>query len=289
MDTEKMLRSIAIGLAFPFLFICRSVAADEPAADKAAKRDVVWLWTMGPKMVEGWANNQKVPVDAVCSAEKLIEFYGNDHVMYFENGPHTADVARRFSKADKLILSCEDVSDEKSGTLESLGSCPNLEGVIIDDFSNNLAKYPPESLAAMHRRLKARGENLQLYTVVYTRDLEQDFKPYLPSIDVVSLWIWESKDLPDLDRHLERCRKVFPGKPIVLGLYVYEYPKAEFVPMDLVQFEFRKARDYSRRGLIAGYQVLGSYFTKELETPQARWVRGFIKNAPNSKTPSDGR
>lgn len=252
-------------------------ATEEPSPNKTEKRDVVWLWTMGPKMVEGWANNQKVPVDAVCDADKLIEFYGNDHVMYFENGPHTPDVARRFSKADKLILSCDSAVDDKSEPLESLGPCPNLAGVIIDDFSNNLDKYPPDSLARIHRRLKARGDDLQLYTVVYTRDLGLDFKPYLPSIDVVSLWIWESKDLPDLDRHIERCREAFPNKPIVLGLYVYEYPKADFVPLDLVQFEFRKARDYSRRGLIAGYQVLGSYFTKELETPQARWVRDFLR------------
>jgi len=125
---------------------------------------------------------------------------------------------------------------------------------------------------------EARGADLKLYAVVYTRDLNLDFKPYLPLIDVVSLWVWESKDLPGLDRHLERCREVFPGKPIVLGLYLFEYPKNQFMPLNLVQFEFRTARDYYRRGLIDGYQVLGSYFAKELKTPQAGWVRDFIQH-----------
>jgi len=262
---------IAAGLAISWLLACHFAGAGEPATttpQKVEKQDEVWLWTMGPAMTEWWAKQQK-PLEAVCSAEQLIEFYGARHVMYFENAPHTREVAKRFARADKLVLS--------AGSLESLGPCPNLAGIIIDDFSSNLSKHTPDSLADIHRRLKARDARLNLYTVIYTMHFNLDFKPFLPFIDVVSLWVWQSKDLADLDRHLERCREIFPGKPIVLGLYVYEYPKSQFIPLELVQFEFRKARDYTRRGLIDGYQVLGSYFVKELQTPQARWVRDFIR------------
>jgi hypothetical protein len=278
MATRRMLHSISTGLAISCLLVCHPAVAEEPAPQKIEKRDEVWLWTMGPELNKGWAKTNNIPTEAVCSAEQLIEFYGARRVMYFEDGAHKPEVAKRFARADKLILSCGYVLGGKSGTLESLGPCPNLAGIIIDDFSPpNVAHYTPDSLAGIHSSLKKRGADLKLYAVIYTRDLDLDYKPYLPSIDVVSLWVWERKDLPDLDRHLEHCRKIFPGKPIVLGLYVYDYSKSEFMPLDLLQFEFRKARDCYRRGLIDGYQVLGSYFLKELQTPQARWVRDFIQ------------
>jgi hypothetical protein len=274
-------QSIPAGLAISWLLAGHLAVAGEPAtpvaqkAQKAEKQEEVWLWTMGPDLNEGWAKSQKISTQDVCSAEQLIKFYGARQVMYFESRPHTPEVAKRFAQAERLVLSSA-VFGAKSESLESLGPCPNLAGMIIDDFSSNISRYTPASLADAHRRLKARGAHLKLYTVIYTMHFDLDFKPYLPFMDVVSLWVWESKDLGDLDRHLERCRKIFPGKPIVLGLYLYEYPHDRFVPLDLVQWEFRKARDYARRGLIDGYQVLGSYLAKELQTPQGRWVRDFI-------------
>jgi hypothetical protein len=234
---------------------------------------------MGPGLNEWWAKRNNIPVEAVCSASQLIEFYRVRHVMYFDSRPHTPEVAKLFAKMDELVLSLGDVLAFRSRPgLEALGPCPNLVGGIVDDLSSNIpgGKYTPDSVATIYRRLKACGSHLKLYAVIYTRNFDLDFAAYLPHMDVVSLWVWQSRDLPELDRHVERCRELFPGKPIVLGLYLYEYPARRAMPIDLVQFEFRRARDYVRQGLIQGYQVLGSYLVEELATPQALWVRDFV-------------
>ena len=274
--------SLSAGLVLVCLSACRPAMGAEsgtPATQKTEKQDdEVWLWAVGP----GW----RIKGDK-CSEEQLIDFYGARCVMYFDDTkhfPHTPGVANRLAGAEKLVLSLS--YTDQGSVLESLGPCQNLKGVIIDDFSSDMANYKPEFLADAHRRLKASDPRLNLYTVIYTMHFDKDFKPFLPSIDVVSLWVWDSKDLADLDRHLERCRKIFPGKPIVLGLYLFDWSHNREMPMDLLQWEFRKARDYTRQGLITGYQVLGSYRPTELQTPQARWVRDFIHTAPATKSPA---
>jgi hypothetical protein len=267
--------SLSIALVLACLSAIDLTVAAEPAASttQEAKKDYdIWFWTIGPRMGEELKSKGER-----CSAEQMMDFYGASDVMYFDGlQPHTPEVAKRLARADKLVLSFR---TEHGTILESLGPCPNLKGIILDDFSTHMVdgKTKPDQLAKAHRQLKARDPRLNLYAVVYTMHFDKDFKPFLPYIDVVSLWVWRSKDLADLDRHLERCRKIFPGKPIVLGLYMYEWAANRPMPMDLLQMEFRKARDYARQGLISGYQVLSSYRVEELKSPQALWVRDFTR------------
>jgi len=240
------------------------------------EEEQVWLWTLGPGWVEYYAKRDGFSVDLVCPPEELMDFYGVRNVMHFDRQLHTADGLKCFESVDRLVLSV----DRGSG-LDEVEDCPNLVGAVVDDLSSNIPRgnYDPASLAAMYRKVKAAGERLQVYAVIYTMNFDIDYTPYMPYIDVVSLWIWDSNELPQLDEQMGRCRENFPGKPIVLGLYVHDYCNKHTVPLDLVQFEFQKAREYVGDGLIDGYQILGSYLRPELDTPQAKWVRDFVRRA----------
>jgi hypothetical protein len=240
-----------------------------------ADNEQVWIWTLGPGFAQSYARRKKFSTDLVCSPRQLIDFYRARRVMHFDTEPHTLQSLQPFQELDSLLLSL----DHEVG-LDAVADFPNLAGGIVDDLSSNIPKgrYNPESLAAIHRRLKAASPAFKLFAVIYTMNFGIDYAPYMSFIDVVSLWVWDSRDLPGLDQHVERCRQLFPGKPIVLGLYVHDYCNGRPMPLDLVQFEFEKARGYVRDGLIEGYQVLGSYLKPELETPQVLWAQDFIND-----------
>ena len=44
-------------------------------------------------------------------------------------------------------------------------------------------------------------------------------------MDLISFWVWNAKDLSNLDQYLDQCRELFPGKPINLGCYLRNYPE----------------------------------------------------------------
>ncbi len=89
--------------------------------------------------------------------------------------------------------------------------------------------------------------------------------------------MWQSKDLYDLDQHVERCLRLFPEKPVCLGLYLHGYgDQNTTLPMDRVRFQFKGAKRYLEEGKIEGIQILGSYLAEEFESEQAKWVAEFV-------------
>jgi hypothetical protein len=115
--------------------------------------------------------------------------------------------------------------------------------------------------------------------IIYTMHFGLDLKAYLPFIDVINLWIWRSIDLVHLDDYIDQCRQLFPNKPINLGLYLHDYGYTlDTLPLERVQFQFNKAREYLKTGKIEGMSILGSYLKTELKTEQAKWIAECVAN-----------
>jgi hypothetical protein len=89
------------------------------------------------------------------------------------------------------------------------------------------------------------------------------------------LWVWNSKDLPRLDDDLERCRRLFPGKPIKIGCYLRDYPNKAPVPMEMLKLQWGKVLRYLQEGKIVGYSILAAVLI-DGHQEQANWVRDFI-------------
>ncbi|MGQ9514127.1 MAG: hypothetical protein ACUVTL_03630 [Thermoproteota archaeon] len=156
----------------------------------------------------------------------------------------------------------------------------NIDGGIIDDFSSTYVsqeKMDAEQLAEVSRSLKMFNPRLKLYCVVYSTDLELDLKLYVPHIDVVTLWIWNNtRDLIALEEYVGKCKKVFPSKPVLVGLYLRDYPTSQAMPMELIEFEFRRTAELLDFGEIDGFIILGGFHIDK-HPEQARWVREFIE------------
>ena len=96
-----------------------------------------------------------------------------------------------------------------------------------------------------------------------------------PHIDVVTLWIWKSEDIVHMPEYVEQCRNLFPGKPIVMGVYLRDYTKVAPVPVELVKRQMEGIADLVEKERLSGYSILASVLI-DGHRPQADAVRDFI-------------
>lgn len=153
----------------------------------------------------------------------------------------------------------------------------NVIGGIIDDLGPG-TRTKPEGLRETHMALKKHNPSLQLYAVFYTHEFGRpEIREFLPYVDVVNVWIWNNtRDLVNIDLYISQCADVFPNKPILLGLYLYDFPTQQPMPMDLLEFEFKKAAQYVKEEKIVGFSILASSLIDHF--PQtAEWVRIYLE------------
>ena len=94
-------------------------------------------------------------------------------------------------------------------------------------------------------------------------------------MDVVTLWIWNSENIGRMREYVDQCRQLFPDKPIVMGVYLRDYPKVAPVPVDRVRRQMEGIADLFGKGKLAGYSILAAVLI-DGHRPQADAVRDFI-------------
>jgi hypothetical protein len=156
----------------------------------------------------------------------------------------------------------------------------NIKGAFFDDvLVDNRPKWEvisPDTYASIAAELKKSNPQLKLWARVYSQQLsEQGWAGFKPHMDVVSLWVQDSNDLTNLDRHVDRCREIFPDKPLMLGCYLWDFRTKSPVPSDLLKLQWQRVLKYVEARKIDGYVILGTYLIDSAQE-QARWVRDFI-------------
>ena len=137
---------------------------------------------------------------------------------------------------------------------------PNIIGGVVDDMIGNCGtKYSKKIYMEMHDALKSANPNLELYGVVYTHELDKPMaKRLVDCIDHVILWTWDKDQLMDLDVNIERCLRLFPGKPIMMGVFMFDYGLT-CLPSDVpsIRYQLEKSRKYLQEGKIQDIVILG--------------------------------
>jgi len=154
---------------------------------------------------------------------------------------------------------------------------PNIAGAIHDDARGLLKRegYGAEKYGAISAALKSSNPEMKLWTVVYTHELDDGWRDFLPHVDIVNLWVWKPEEIPALPENLEKCRAIFPGKPVIIGCYLRDYGKAAPVPMEFLQMQFEMTVGFIRDGKAAGFSILGAVLI-DGQLEQAEWARDFI-------------
>jgi len=174
----------------------------------------------------------------------------------------------------------ERVRDEAALVSQLSLRYPNITGAFHDDMLGLARRdnMTPERYAEVYAAVKSANPNLKLWVVVYTHELEApEWADFGQFMDIVNLWIWNSGDLVKQDEGIARCREVFPGKPIMMGAYLRDYPTVGPVPMEHVKVQWESIARNVEAGTLQGFSILsGNLIDGQLE--QAGWIRDFIAN-----------
>jgi hypothetical protein len=155
---------------------------------------------------------------------------------------------------------------------------PNVKGGYDDDLMGMIKKqgYTPDQYAPVYHELKKKNPNNKLWAVVYSHELEEkQWAQFAPYMDLISFWIWKKEDLPDLDRHINRCREVFPGKPISMGCYLRDWPSRTAMPAEMLKHQWERVVKYLQDGLISQFEIIEGMLIDWYPEP-SRWVKDFI-------------
>ena len=171
-----------------------------------------------------------------------------------------------------------------------LGSLPGEQSLALGQYYGNpknhfwrlvfclIGETLPDDYAARCDALKRHNPSLQLECVVYAHELEKTkfWKPLAPLMDVISFWVWGYQHLETLEDSLHQCIELFPGKPILMGCYLRDYPTAAPIPLEAIKRQWNTMAKALADKRIVGYDILGAVLI-DGQLEQATWVRDFIK------------
>lgn len=161
----------------------------------------------------------------------------------------------------------------------------HIEAVLIDDMLTSQRKkgLREEHIATLREQLAVSVPGIKMWGIVYTMNLKDPVLPaYLKLLDVVNLWTWDAEEIRNLDANFAAAEKLAAGKPIVLGLYLYDYGKNRQMPRELMQLQCEKALALARQGRVHG--VIFLLVNNAAET--VVWTRDWIRRAAGERVPS---
>lgn len=154
----------------------------------------------------------------------------------------------------------DDYADDARAAHAAAAAVGALEAVLLDDLTSQQVAgrgMPVAELARLCDLLRSGPRALQVWGVVYTMNLDHpQLSEYLEHLDVINLWTWRAEELHELETNLTRCEALAPGKPIVLGLYMYDYGDGRPMPLDLMEHQCEAALQWLREGRIKGMVFL---------------------------------
>jgi len=261
--------------------------------DSAPKTETSKFTKLGPNNLWVWGG--PTPYWGGSMADDTLvrgaKYFGADNVVYVY-GPTTEKMLSLHASFKHMLCqvnsNCrtpgaqEGLSDEENAERLSKLSLqyPNILGAICDDVTSNFLRVVlPEPFEARARALKKYNSALKMYGVVYVHELQRkDFSNIQPYMDVVNLWFWHMDEILEYDKHIQQCRKYFPGKKIVQGIFLHEYGISDSGNLPrLLTYQLDKAREYMTKGIVEGVIILGDREIKKW--PQsAETVRNYILN-----------
>jgi hypothetical protein len=196
------------------------------------------------------------------------------------NQPKDSDVWKPFEKNPGMIQAAHRFSELSK-------RCPQISGVIIDDFFNDFPKdMSLDDLRAlkdalMGKRIDDNGKvdssspvttpHLKLYIVVYEHHLGLTVDPRaLELLDGVCFWMWKQTDnYKNFDSYIDTVSRSYPNKEVIAGVYVRHSREVPIVPS--VHHIMERAVDLYAKGRINGLLIFSAIWLSREECKRERW------------------
>ena len=133
----------------------------------------------------------------------------------------------------------------------------NITGGIVDDFFSpeRMKRFTPEGLKKIKDKLNANG--LDFWCVLYNNQLDFELEEYMECFDGITFWVWGADKLDGVEEYLKKLFAIAKGKPVMLGIYLWDYLDDGTKAMDPVLFEKQLKRYF---GLLENGEIEGVIF-----------------------------
>lgn len=209
------------------------------------------LWNWGH--LEG-SHDKCIGKPCFMTPEGFAEEYGVPNAFIVSYGgniqPPFHDLAKRLSGlreikwsvlGDALTPLPEDELGNTNDILDVLEVGGNITGGVVDDFFSpkRMERFTPEVLKKIRAALNKAGRDF--WCVLYAHQLDMDLAPYLECFDGITFWIWKSEDIANNEAYLEKLFALAKDKPVMLGMYFWDYASNKEIPAELFERQLSTA------------------------------------------------
>ena len=166
---------------------------------------------------------------------------------------------------------------ETTAALDLARRCPNIVGLFMDDFfhEDGSGNHTPQQLEELKKRMVIDGRKLDLYVVLYQRQMKLPIAEHLKHCDKITLWTWHAEELKNLQQNFKRLEKLAPNHGLLLGLYTWDYPEKRPVPMPLMKKQCELGLRWLREGRLEGMIFLANT-VGDLDLEPMEYARKWI-------------
>jgi hypothetical protein len=268
--------------------VCRATDAPQTV------RDVMWAWgnpemtKPGPHTLATFAEASPAERAQLLGVPNIVmagQGLPNDKARADTLTKEVADFKRLVWEVtpDGTGLGPQFVYKDRMAQIRTLhDQHPQIEGVLLDDMSTGKMNrgLKPEHLRHIREQLGDQYPAVKIWGAVYSMSLSRPLmNECLKEIDVISLWVWKAQDVVHMEEYVAHCERVAPGKPIVLGLYLWDYDGNRPMPLDFLKQQCETALRLAHAGRISGMVFL----TINNDPKAVGWVADWIKRVGDQK------
>ena len=234
-------------------------------------RDRLWMWGHDAgSLVKGYGIGDK---GSDIQPAAALQYMGIPNVcMVRFTGtplPPFDDYVKQFAHTKRLTWGFVDhatnytTEEKKRQALDLASRTPNLVGLDMDDFfigdaapkagsSEATASLTVRQVEQVKHELVVAGRRLDLSMVVYSNQVRPEIKRHVDLVDTVYFWTWKARDLTNLEANFAAFRRIVPRKPVLLGIYMWDFGEKKTIPLDLMEHQCRVALEWLKKGEIEG-------------------------------------
>jgi hypothetical protein len=222
--------------------------------------------------------------------------------------------ATSFQPLDRVVWSVvggggEGGMRELHAALSLAQEFPNIRGIFLDDFVRPIPRkkatdahtgrpaMPLADLRRLREQTKTNGRPLDVWVTLYTHEINPERKnkaiPYrsceppladfLGDFDVLTLWTWDSAEIPELEANLLALEKIAPKKArIALGLYLWDFQNKKPVSVEMMKHQCDLGLKWLKEGRISEMIFLANTML-DVGMPSADFSRQWIKEHGGQK------
>jgi hypothetical protein len=183
---------------------------------------------------------------------------------------------------------------------------PNIRGVFLDDFvrpdkqeNGRMVGRPSlqrEDLSLAREQMKSLGRPMEIWVTLYTHEInpvrktapgfkecDPPLASFLDQFDVLTLWTWNSDEIPEWEENLTALEKIAPKHArIAMGLYLWDFHNRKPVPVELMRQQCDLGLQWLREGRIHDLIFLANTML-DVGMPSAEFAREWVRKNGGEK------